>query len=283
VETDEGGIQEQAAALRSGVPEQVRRVLREKEPLDPRLAPHLIYLLAWDEVTRDAARALARIAPRVTGQLTDRLLDPEEEFTIRRRLPKVLAFCPTERSVEGLQTGLEDRRFEVRFQCGRALARIHGRHPEISLEEERVLSTVLREVDVDRKVWESERLLDKPADDEESLFVDEVLRERANRSLEHVFTLLSLILPKEPLRIAFRGLHTADRTLRGTALEYLETILPEEVRRSMWPFLEAGPVHTRDRRTREEVLDDLLRSNKSIQISLENLRQKRGKEREERE
>jgi hypothetical protein len=35
--------------------------------------------------------------------------------------------------------------------------------------------------------------------------MDEAIRDRANRSLEHVFTLLALALPREPLRIAFRG------------------------------------------------------------------------------
>ena len=64
------------------------------------------------------------------------------------------------------------------------------------------------------------------------------LRKRANRSLEHVFTILSLALPEEPLRVAFRGLHTDDKTLRGTALEYLESILPKPIRQSLWPFLE---------------------------------------------
>jgi hypothetical protein len=41
-----------------------------------------------------------------------------------------------------------------------------------------------------------------------------------------VFSLLSLVLPREPLQIAFRGLQSSDRQLRGTALEYLEGVLP---------------------------------------------------------
>ena len=55
--------------------------------------------------------------------------------------------------------------------------------------------------------------------------MDEFVKDRAGQSLAHVFTLLSLVLPTEPLQIAFRGLHTDDQNLQGTALEYLEGML----------------------------------------------------------
>ena len=106
-----------------------------------------------------------------------------------------------------------------------------GMSPEI------VFDAVLREVAVDRRVWESHRLLDQLNDPEDQTpFIDEFLKHRANKSLEHVFTLLALVLPKEPLRISFRGLLTKDQNLRGTALEYLESVLPLNVKNSLWPY-----------------------------------------------
>jgi len=65
-----------------------------------------------------------------------------------------------------------------------------------------------------------------------------MLRDRANRGLQHVFTLLALVLPPSPLQLAYRGLHTSDPQVRGTALEYLEATLPAEIRKALWPFLE---------------------------------------------
>ena len=77
-------------------------------------------------------------------------------------------------------------------------------------------------------------------------FVDEFVRDRAGESLAHVFTLLSLVLPREPLQIAFRSLHTDDQNLQGTALEYLEGVLPAPIRERLWPFLEdAAPSRAR--------------------------------------
>jgi hypothetical protein len=108
--------------------------------------------------------------------------------------------------------------------------------------------------------------------------VDEFLRDRAGRSLEHTFTLLSLVLPREPLQIAFRGLHAGDRMLRGTALEYLDSVLPPTVHEVLWPYLEpdrpAGRRTQAPPRDRDQLLDELVRSNQSIEINLEALRQR---------
>ncbi|MFQ5929168.1 MAG: Npt1/Npt2 family nucleotide transporter [Acidobacteriota bacterium] len=263
-------IVQQIVHLRSGKPQQIRATLAQAKILEPPLVPHVIPLLAWDEVCREAIRALRKAAPVIKGQLVDVLVDPQQDFAIRRRIPRVLSAAPTQRAVAGLWNGLKDTRFEVRFQCGRALANILDRNSEIQLDKEKVFSAVLREVAVGRRVWESQRLLDQLEDDEEnSLLVDEFLKKRSSRSLEHVFTILSLALPKEPLKIAFRGLHTDNRDLKGTALEYLESILPEAIRKSLWPFLEDDRKAKRERtQSREEILAELMHSNQSIELNL---------------
>ena len=125
-----------------------------------------------------------------------------------------------------------------------------------------------------RMVWESHRLLDALELGDAPPFVDEFVRDRAGQSLAHVFTLLSLILPREPLQIAFRGLHTDDPQLKGTALEYLEAVLPPPIRERLWPFLEERRPAARPARPREQILADLIRSNESIMINLEELRRR---------
>jgi hypothetical protein len=46
------------ALLRSGQPERIRRVLRERDALEPALVPHLLPLLARDDLYPDMLRAL---------------------------------------------------------------------------------------------------------------------------------------------------------------------------------------------------------------------------------
>ena len=261
--------------LRSRDPSRVRAALTD-EPLPLHLVPHVVALLAWDEVARDAIHALRPMAHRASGVLTDFLLDPTSEFAVRRRLPLVFADCSSQRVVDGLLEGLEDRRFEVRYRCGRVLSRIHADNPRLLMDRDRVLQAIDREVAVDRAVWESRRLMDAMEEDVESPVMDEALRDRADRSLEHVFTMLSLILPRQPLRVAFRGLFTDDAMLRGTALEYLESALPQDLRRKLWPFLEnpgrRGRTHSGD-----DLMADLLKTGESIADRLEALKRLRDK------
>ena len=262
-------------ALRSRDRARVLAVLRDDEELTATLAPHVVPLLAWDPVAEDAARALRRIVEPRVGTLTDALLDPNQPFAIRRRLARVFGTGVSQRTADALMLGLEDLRFEVRFQCGRSLAGLVAKNAMLRIDAPRVFDVVRREVAVGRPVWESHRLLDGVVEEDNKPFVDEFLKDRTSQSLGHVFTLLSLVLPTQPLQIAYRGLHTSDPVLRGTALEYLEGVLPPDIRDRLWPFLGDNPAPVSGpARSREEILADLLRSNESIVLNLEELRRR---------
>ncbi len=245
------------AALRSG-------------PLEPPLVPRAIALLGRDDVSRAALDALAGVASRHVGQLVDALLDPATDFAVRRRVPAAIVAAGSQRALDGLLYGLHDPRFEVRARCGRALVRLATDAPGLAIDGQRVIAAVLAEVAVDRQVWESHRLLGEDADD--PLQVGGAVRDRASRSLEHVFTVLSLVLPRQPLQIAFQGLHTDDPQLRGTALEYLETALPAAVREKLWPFIGDRPARPTPSRPREEVVAELMAARSSIMLNLDDVR-----------
>jgi hypothetical protein len=250
------------------------KVLRAEEGISPALVPHVISLLAWDPVAEDAVFALRKVAEERIGELTDALIDPNQDFAVRRRLARVFAVCVSQRATDGLILGLDDLRFEVRFQCGRSLSAIMEKNPTNRIHSEQIFAVVLREAAVGRPVWESRRLLDELEGSDSAPGVDEFVRDRAGQSLAHVFTLLSLVLPREPLQIAFRSLFTDDRQLQGTALEYLEGILPPPIRQRLWPYLEVRRTVSQSARPRHEVLDELLRSNASIMLNLEELRRR---------
>ena len=256
--------------------DRVLEVLRREQGIAAPLVAHVIPLLAWDAVAADALFALRKVAEERVGQLADALIDPNQDFAVRRRLARVFSVCVSQRAVDALMLGLDDLRFEVRFHCGRSLAAIVDKNPLVRIDAERIFELVARETAVGRPVWESRRLLDGVQLWEGVPVVDDFVRDRAGQSLSHVFTLLSLVLPREPLQIAFRSLHTDDHYLQGTALEYLESVLPPTIRQPLWPYLEDRRPVSRPARPRNEVLDDLLRSNESILINLEELRRRAG-------
>ena len=257
-------------ALQSRDRDRVIRLLRADDLKAP-LVPHVIPLLAWEAVADDALIALRRVAEEYVGQLIDALINPNQEFGVRRRLARVFSVCVSQRAADGLLLGLEDQRFEVRFQCARSLIAIIEKNARVRIDSAVIFDVVRREVAVGRSVWDSNRLLSQ-LEDRDEYYADKLVRDRANRSLTHVFNLLTLVLPTEPMRIAFRGLHTEDAALRGTALEYLEGVLPPDIRQRLWPFLEdARPAGSKPARPRDEILADLLRSHESIVINLEEL------------
>lgn len=177
------------------------------------------------------------MAGRCTGQLLDTLLDHAQDPVVRRRIPRVLKAAPTQRAADGLLMGLRDERPDVRYRCTQALVRIKQQTPEIAMSRQDLIAAALREISVERP---------------------------SGRSLDHVFSILSLALEKEPLDIALQALRAGDETLRGTALEYLENVLPEPVREKLWPQLGTPPQHAPSGRLTEELRDDLLRSTASL-------------------
>jgi hypothetical protein len=246
--------------LRSGDSLRVRRVLASRE-IDSPLIPHLIRLLAWDEVSSDAARALASGLDKWTGQLIDSLIDPEEEFSIRRRIPRILARSDSPRAVWGLLRGLRDTRFEVRFRCADALAKVAARN-RAGVEPQEILEVLELEMSQNRLAKAGERLLDRE---------DDVRPGSSNAPLRYVFTLLGLAYPRAQLQAALDCLESGDARLRGTALEYLDTLLQSRGRDALLRFIESSAQRAAVAAPPPE-LDSLQRSHETIRLSLSEIR-----------
>lgn len=221
----------------------------------------LILLLAHKHLHTEALAALCRAAPVMTGQLIDALLDPTMDFVVRRRIPLALSACTSQRAADGLLLGVTDERFEVRYACGRALMKMSDANARIVISRQKIVQAIL--IEVDRKAPGAAPLEfeDDPSELEgASALVDDLLaRDRVDRTLEHVFTILALHLDREPLRMAYRALHHPDVRHRGTALEYLQTILPHDIRDAVWPLVgELAPLPPV--RSARDILADLLRA-----------------------
>ena len=204
----------QILALRSGNRSRMLRVLDPANPLTARVVSHVIPLLESSDTAPAAMRALEKVADKRVGELTDALLDRDVPVVVRRRIARVLGQAATQRAVDGLVLALEDDQLDVRRQSGRSLLHVRHRAPELRLEVERVFACARREL---------QRPGGAPVDD---------------AGVAHVFTLLSLVLPEAPLRIAHRSIENDDPVLRGTALEYLAGVLPADLRDALWSLLE---------------------------------------------
>jgi hypothetical protein len=193
----------QIVALQSGDPDRIRRVLDPANTVSPAILPLVISLLAVGPVAHHAMHALRRVADRYPGALVDALVDPRHPTAVRRRVARVLSAGRSQLVVDGLLITLDDEALDVRLQAARSLFRIRRESPDVVLDENRILDFVR---------LESER---DPVD------------------LAHLFTLLAFVLPVAPMRAAYRGLRGADPEARGTAIEYLNEVLPKEIRKAV--------------------------------------------------
>ena len=231
------------ADLRSGDLARIRAAL--SQPVrDPLLIGALIPLLARREVLRPVGAALAGFGARAAGQLVDALLDPTTPETVRRRLPLALKSCPSTIAVDGLVQTLAAPSLELRLRCGRALLALTDDHPALRVNPKVALAAAERDL----------------ASDGDPLLV-----------LEHVFNLLALALEREPARIAARAFESDDPYLRGTALEYLETVLSPALFTALQPRLTAHRAEAPRRRETAEVREELLRAGASLRVKLEDM------------
>ena len=204
--------------------------------IDIRMTPYIIPLLANDEVSQDARAELRWLVPRIPGQLTDAMLDPDLPLLVRQRLPGVLEASHAPRPVDGLLMGMVDETFNVRYSCARTLVRMRKRNTHLEIPRQQVFSAISKELKVSPEEWEGrdmELRMDYAVDEDEAA-------PAINRGLEHVFTLLALTLDPDAVRLSMQAAFSKDINLRGTALEYLENVLPAYLYKELLEHLGEG-------------------------------------------
>lgn len=251
--------------LRSGDPVLIDRALVGPQAWTVEDLPYLVPLLARDGWLGPAVRALASFGVEGVPYLSSVLGDDAADFVLRRRIPRVLARIEHPDADRCLVDALGAGRFEVRYRV--ALALYHRRlesMPESGGNwESEVWAAVRAQLSREKPVWELARLLDAEADDG---FVERRVGLRGELSLEHTFRLLSLLLDRDTVRAAYHGIILNDPELKSFALEYLEQVLPHDVRDRLWPFIGdlSASAEQRALRNLDDVVADLLLSGATL-------------------
>jgi hypothetical protein len=211
----------------------LRAVLGRRE-LDPRLAAFVIPHLANDDLVKPSLAALRAMGPDVVGLLADVMLSSQQPLAVRRRVPHVLRALRGPRVASALTRALSADALEVRYRAALALLEVTREERSFLPESKEVFALALKEV------------------------------ERGSLTIEasdHVFALLALATTRGSLELVRQGLRTDDVKLRGTALEYLESLLPETVRAPLVLALsERIAPRAAGARSENQLLDELKRS-----------------------
>ena len=235
-------VTESIVELRSGDESRIKRVL-SSSTMTEALLPHTIPLLSDERVLREALRALRKMASTGAGQLVDALLNPSQHPLVRRRLPLVLAQSESPLAVHGLMMGLDDLDQNVRLRCAQGLETIRKRHPHLVISDERLLAIVEREANALSGSYVD---LNTPGS-------GDLDRER----VQLLFFLFGALFDPEAIDLCARALQSGDRNLEGTALEYLENVVPLEIWESLQPVLAPGRKRSKKQRSSKQVEREL--------------------------
>ena len=219
--SDEDDILKGLAALRSQAPDRVAFTLRWFPQLPPELVPAALTLLADRQMRPMVWPSLTRIAPLHIGLLSDTLLGASRPLAVRRVVPALLAQVAVQRSADALVAGLRMERLELRLRCGAALRRITHRNPRLRVDRDAVMSAVV------------DMLVDADAGRFGGRWPEDGL------VLGTAFIALATVLPSGPLRLALEALADDNPGRRGTGLEYIDNVLPGEVRQTLRRRLES--------------------------------------------
>jgi AAA family ATP:ADP antiporter len=220
------------ADLRSSDPGRLRAAL---DAADASLTAFVIPLIARADVGAQAMNVLGGFGARIVGQLADALLDADGVSpTVRRRLVRVIANARGPWAAVALSSALEDPDFDVRRQVVRGLEEISESGVSVPLGRTSALAVAARELDDQEGPPDPERV-------------------------EHVLRLLGLVFDREAFRLARAALGHADAKLHGTALEYLDNVLPSAIKTTLFSNLPSQP-GLRTQRVEHELLDELRRT-----------------------
>ena len=160
------------------------------------------------------------------GQICDALLSPTQNPLVRRRLPLLLSHSDNPLAVQGLTTGLDDADWNMQFRCAQALQSLQAPSG----------------TDADRRPGVERRRTRASAQrsDAHSRSDSEKTDPRSRR-VALLFHLFGAFYDPEPLELCLRALKSEDRSLQGTAMEYLENLLPAHLWNKLQPALGAAP------------------------------------------
>jgi HEAT repeat protein len=220
----------------------VRRTAYRSAGLSRRrsFVPHLVNRLSIPEERARVRDALVLYGERTVGMMGDYLQDPETPISVKTQITTVLVEVGGQHAAYSLfrATSLEmDRR--VVNEALRALNRIQGDNPAVRIPRELMLRDLRQEIDRYCRRIVQERSVRSAADPNLATFIQRVLNERAEQSLERIFRRVALVYDTNQTLAAYRGYRSDNARLRAQAIEYLDTSLPSDIKNLILPVLEA--------------------------------------------
>ena len=207
--------------------------------------PFLIDSLNNKALRKNSRRALAEYGEEIIDKLAEKLSDPD----LRIRIPGVLALIPSQKSVDILQTKLEDKDLVFRVEVLKALNKLRVRSDNLKFNQALIDRKIIEEVTEYRKIQLLyQQMMSLLATKNEDASVQKAkhlllraLKEKLLEITERIFRLLGLGYRPEDMFNAYRATISSKPELKANAVEFMDNVLSSNLKRYVLPILEAEP------------------------------------------
>lgn len=197
----------------------------------------LIDRLAEPALNETVVTALAGFGDRVVGTLRDYLTDESMRAEVRREIPKVLEGIGSRSAQSVLVESVLDRDVVLRYHTIAALNRLAQAHPDRPTDRKLIESVLAAEI---MGHYRSYQVLGKlgGALDDPANPIEHGLRESMEKETERIFRLLKILYPQYDMHSAHVGLQSDDPVVHDNAVEFMDSVLPPEVREVVIPLFD---------------------------------------------
>jgi HEAT repeat protein len=164
---------------------------------------------------------------------------------VRREIPTVLQAIGTRAAQNVLTESVLDKDVVLRYRCIAALNKLGQLHPDRPVDRKIVESVLAAEILGHYRSYQVMGTLDGSLNDS-SAPVQQGLRESMEKETERIFRLLKMLYPEHDLHSAYVGLQSRDPGVHDNALEFIDAVLPPEIRTVLMPIIDRD-VSVRDR------------------------------------
>jgi len=197
----------------------------------------LIDRLAEPALNAAAIAALASFGDRIVGTLRDYLTDESMRAEVRREIPKVLEEIGSGPAQAVLIESVLDRDVVLRYHTIAALNRLGQAHPDRTTDRKLIESVLAAEIMGHYRSYQVLGTLGGALDDAASP-IEHGLRESMEKETERIFRLLKILYPQYDMHSAYVGLQSTDPVVHDNAVEFMDSVLPPEVRQLVIPLFD---------------------------------------------
>jgi ATP:ADP antiporter, AAA family len=208
-----------------------RSVSRE-ELIEP-----LMTALDRQDLSDDAAGALAVLGNAIIPAIEQRLRDEGTPVEVRRELPAVLVRIGTVEAEQSLIGSLLQADVTLRHRVIASLNKLHMLHPEVALDPSTINLLLAAEIAGHYRSYQVLGPLKQRLKEDDPVL--EAMQHAMEQELDRIFRLMALLLPHVGLHDAYLGLRSTDELVRANSLELLDNVLAPDLRQLLVPLLDS--------------------------------------------